>query len=248
MLDVYADESCQNGHRYMVLGCTIVETKNVPAALRTIQEVREQHRLMGEMKWTKASKNKLDGYKALVDAYFELSAQELLHFHCLVVDTWGFDHRRFNGGDREIGFSKMIYQLLLHSTRHYANKFPVYVYLDDRTTTHTLDNLKNVLNNGIASRYDIRSRPFKRVVFRDSKESILLQANDVLLGAVAAHKNEHDLKPGASQTKAELAAHVAAHCRCRRLGGNTPYGQLRFKVWNFRLQQGVRQRRGVLRA
>lgn len=245
-LDVYADESCQNAHRYMVLGCTLVETGLVPEVVRTIAEVRENHRLQGEMKWTKVSNSRLDGYKALVDAYFSLVARDVLHFHCLIVDTWQMDNHRFNGGDREIGFSKMIYQLLLHSVQRYSNKHPAYVYLDDRTTSHSLDELKNILNNGIAKRYNIRSRPFRRVVFRESKKSVMLQANDVVLGAVAAHKNEHDLLPGASKAKAELAAHIADRCACSRLGENTPHNQLHFRVWNFKLR--TRQKKGVLRA
>lgn len=245
-LDVYADESCQNAHRYMVLGCTLVETGKAKEALDAFQEIRDRYRLHGEMKWTKASNNRLDGYKAIVDAYFALTARDVLHFHCLIVDTWQLDHHRFNGGDREIGFSKMIYQLLLHSVRRYPEKLPAYVYLDSRTTNHSLDELRQILNNGIAARYNIRTRPFRRVVFRDSKKSLLLQANDVLLGAVAAHKNGHDLREGASRARSALADYIADHCDCFRLGDDTPANQLRFKVWNFRLRLGQRGR--VLRA
>ena len=49
-----------------------------------------------------------------VDVFFDASAKDDLHFYALYVDTHTFNHHKYNGGEAEIGFNKLIYQLLLH--------------------------------------------------------------------------------------------------------------------------------------
>ncbi|HEY0257221.1 MAG TPA: hypothetical protein VGC39_07255, partial [Candidatus Methylacidiphilales bacterium] len=78
--------------------------------------------------------------------------------------------------------------------------------------------------------------PFRRVVFRNSKESDLLQLNDVLLGAAAWVKNGHGDRPEASIAKSELARHIMQRAGLQSLDVDTPWNRKNFTVWNFRLR------------
>lgn len=232
--DIYADESSQTAHRFLVLGAVTVCTTDVPDLVAAIRAARLPGLPHGELKWTKVSAAKLETYRAIVDAFFAAVEADIAHFHCVAIDTTRFDHRQFNQGDREIGFSKMVFQLLMKHARLYPQR--LYAYLDSRTTRHSLDDLRFMLNRYALNRLDRGDYPFRRVVFRDSKESDLLQLNDVLLGAAAWVKNGHGDRPDASTAKSELARHILARAGLQSLDVDTPRNRKHFTVWNFRLR------------
>jgi len=234
---IFVDESCKEKHQYLVLGGIVVEIDDIPKVLSAIHDVRSAFGLRREMKWTKISNGYVSAYRAFVDVFFDLHERDILHFHSVIIDTHRLDHAKYNQGDAEIGFSKFIYQLLVNKFgRLYSDSSPFHVYLDKRETKHSLEDLRNVLNNGIAHRYDVQSRPYRRVQFRDSKKSEILQLNDILIGAIGARKNGHHARPQASRARVGIADHIAARARIRDLGRTTPYGQRRFSIWNMTLR------------
>ncbi|HLO76520.1 MAG TPA: DUF3800 domain-containing protein [Magnetospirillum sp.] len=234
MRDIYADESSQTAHRYLILGAVTMATAAVPDLVAAVRAARLPGLPHGEVKWTKVSAAKLETYRAVVDAFFALSEQNVAHFHSVIIDTSRFDHHRFNQGDREIGFSKMVFQLLAKHARLYPER--LYAYLDSRTTQQSLEDLRLMLNRHAANRLGRPEFPFRRVVFRDSKESDILQLNDVLLGAIAWVKNGHGLRPDASAAKNDLADHIMGRAGLQTLDTDTPRGRNHFSVWNFQLR------------
>jgi hypothetical protein len=139
ILEVYIDESSQNDHRYLVLGgvgVMMLQTGDLDAA---IEEARGKDLPQGEAKWTKVSKLKLPAYKRTVDVLFR--GDDLVHFHCLVVDTTKLDHGRFNEGSRDIGFNKEIYQLATKFSRIYSTAL-FHVYPDHRETSQNPEDLR----------------------------------------------------------------------------------------------------------
>ena len=127
----------------------------------------------------------------------------------------------------------MVFQLLYKHARLYPER--LYAYLDSRTTRQSLDGVRAMLNGRCATKLGRKEFPFRRVVFRNSKESDMLQLNDVLLGAVAWVKNGHGLRPDASVAKNDLAAHLMTRAGLASLDADTPKSRTRFTVWNFRL-------------
>ena len=211
-----------------------LRTEAVPELVAAIRAARLPALPHGEMKWTKVSAAKLDAYRAVVDVFFAMAERDVAHFHSVFIDTTRLDHGRFNQGDREIGFSKMVFQLLMKHARLYPDR--LYAYLDSRTTRQSLEDLRFMLNRSCASKLRRQEFPFRRVVFRDSKESDILQLNDILLGAVAWVKNGHGQRPDASVPKGALAAHVMTRAGLQSLDADTPPRHNRFTVWNFRLR------------
>jgi hypothetical protein len=233
-MHVYADESCTSGNRYLALGGIAVEENNVPSVLERLAVVRARHDTHGEVKWAKISKAKLDFYRAYVDVFFDLAANDHLHFRALYVDTHTFKHHRYNGGDAEIGFNKLIYQLLLHKFgRAYGETFKIKVWLDDRTTKHDPEDMRPMLNHDLA-RWNVPGNPFRQLRFRNSKECDLIQLNDLLVGVVGFKRNLHDKKPDCSANKTALAEHIVR----RALENERPHrlnsrAAKRFAVWPF---------------
>lgn len=235
-LNIYADESCKDNHRYLVLGGIVIESPDIPAAVESFNPIRQQYQITREIKWIKTSNGKYRGYKAIVDNFFDLNAADTFHFHSLIIDTHKVKHHIYNQGDPDIGFNKFIYQLLIKFGRLYGKVSNIFVYLDERTTKQSTEELKGVLNNGLSCRFGIDTRPFKRVTFNDSKKSQLLQVNDLLIGAIGSRKNGHHLKQGYRQAKIDLSAHVLQRAGIDSLDNSTPFGKYRFSVWNFRLR------------
>lgn len=182
----------------------------------------------------------LPKYKQFMDYFFRLNNTDRLHFHALVIDTHLVNHRKFSKGDKELGFYKFYYQLLLNCFgRHYCPTVEedlFRVYLDYRKTHYPLKEFKDILNNGMAKEFQNHGRPFRKVEPLNSKAHDFMQINDILIGAIGYQKNGCDKVAGCSPAKVELAAHIRALADIRDLGRNTRFGVQRFKVWNFRLR------------
>lgn len=231
MLKIYADESCHTAHRYLVLGGVAVEEENEKLALLKFNDIRHVHLTWGEAKWEKISKAKFPFYEQYTRTFFDLNAKDILHFHALCVDTRQFAR----GHNPEISFSKLIYQLLLHKFgRKYGKEHKLHVYLDKRTTTQAPDFMIPMLNADLR-RYGILDDPFETIEFVDSGKSELIQANDLLIGAIGSRKNGHHLKPDASKPRTAIGDLIASSAR-----KTAPIPLLvtsrfatRFSLWNF---------------
>ena len=238
MREVFVDESSQNNHQFMVLGALVVPGAVVAQCEEAIGARLAAGRMFGEVKWSKVSRGKLDVYRDLVACHFELAAQLGVEFHSLVLDTYQFDHVAFNDGDPELGFNKFVHRLLdIRVGRRFGALERIVVHMDARNTTRHPSELQRFLNMAAAKHHaDAMRPPFARIAHRDSKGSRLIQLCDLLSGAVAWHKNDHDAREGASEAKTALANETAQRIGRARLGADTPRGQHALSVWNLRLQ------------
>jgi hypothetical protein len=236
MYQVYVDESCQNAHDFLVLGCIVIDSNKIETLKDALNAVRDRHATYGEVKWQKVSRNKFDFYKEFVDVYFDLATSDVLHFHTLVVECKTMDDSQFNGGNSDIGFNKLIYQLLLHRCgRRYQG--PLYVFLDDRPSPTPADAIRPILNAAMAKAGD-SSAPFKRVTFVQSHASLAVQLVDVLIGAIGYRKNGKHNASGAAPHKIALANHIAR--RCIQLEAKPHYASaVKFTYWPFKYRKKV---------
>lgn len=237
ILHVYADESCTGGQQYLALGGIALEESISPTLLERLKAVRDLHNTHGEVKWQKVSKAKLDFYKAYVDVFFDASMADDVRFYALYVDTHTFNHHKYNGGEAEIGFNKLIYQLLLHKFgRKYGELYKIKVFLDHRTTKHDPEDMRPMLNKDLAKR-GVHGDPFRQIRFRDSKICDLIQLNDLLIGTVGFKKNLRDKVPGCAPSKIELAEHIVRRAHENEKPHRLDSAQAkRFAVWQFKFK------------
>jgi hypothetical protein len=234
--DIYVDESSQTQNRYLVLGGIIVANKHVEAFCDHIQRARLPELPHGEMKWTKVSQSKLPAYKRVVEAVLKPPPGPLaaVEFHSLIVDTSKIKDQLYNRGSREVGFNKEIYQLCRKFGRIHRGRL-FYVYLDNRETTSSTHELRDILNRGIMIMQPAADWPYRRVHFRDSSLCQCLQVVDILLGAIAFRLNGHYAALGASLAKRALSDHVLSLAGVQNVTKDTRV-RGRFTIWHRQLR------------
>lgn len=232
---VYIDESRQTRERYMVLGGLITTVGEIPEIQKRVDDFRAQTGMVREFKWTKVSKAMLGHYRGLVDLLAELIAQDRVHFKAAVFDSTTFDHKQFSHGDGEKTFYKLMYQFILHKFGKYLEEGDkAVIHLDQRTTSYSLAEFKQILNNGIRKKYAIQRAAIRSLEPVDSKASDLIQIADVIMGALGFEMNGYHQIPGASSAKCELASYIANRFRLPNLSAATPWGRQDFEIWQFR--------------
>ncbi len=229
--EVYIDESSMQ-HRYLVLGAVVTPSEYANEFVNKLLEARQPELPMGEMKWVKVSRTKLPAYLRFVDVFFS-QPMGLADFHSIVIDTSRYKHDIYNQGSREIGFNKEVYQLAMKCGRLYKTLF--HVYPDRRETNQRTEDLRLMLNRGIRQKGDKRDWPYRRLQFRDSKNTPLLQLADLLSGALAYHLNGHRNEFGASPAKISLSDHLIQRAGVRDVFRDTAI-RGKFTVWHRRLR------------
>jgi hypothetical protein len=236
--DVYIDESSTQ-YRYLVLGAVVTLKDSADEFTRLLLRTRLPELPHGEMKWIKVSNAKLAAYTRFVDMFFK-QPRGTADFHSIIVDTSKQSHSIFNEGSREIGFNKEVYQLAMKCSRLYNTLF--HVYPDYRDTDQKPEDLRLILNRGIRKTGDKRDWPYRRVQFRDSKKTTLLQLADILSGALAYHLNGHRQAVDASPAKCALSDHILRCAGIRDVFRDTAI-RGKFTVWHRRLKGASRSPR-----
>lgn len=235
LYDVYCDESRQdllvekssidNHNRFVCIGGIMLPTEKREELKKLIKGLKEKHNLYGELKWGNVSPNKIDFYLDLVDLFFSVDTS--IDFRTVVIDAKDVNNDSFNDSDHEIGYYKFYYQLLYHwiESQHHYYVFTDYKTNKDRTR---LKNLKDILNRACYS----DSIEFIQAI--NSKESLLLQLQNVLMGAVG-YKFNYDVY-GISEAKKAVIDRIEKH-----LGHSirpTNKGFRKFNIFMIELRKG----------
>tara|TARA_R110002111_G_scaffold262881_1_gene342666 strand:- start:7498 stop:8229 length:732 start_codon:yes stop_codon:yes gene_type:complete len=230
----YADESSITKDKYSVVGCTVVRSNRLRLILDGLQHLREKHSMYAELKWSKVSNQKFDAYLDFVDFFFSMRERGYLAFYATTFDNHRWDHRKYNDGDPDIGLSKLYYQMLLRQyIRQYGDLASLYVCMDRRRSSTSFEDLQKILNAGAAKDYGLDFGPVRMLTARDSKKSDMLQINDIILGAVAAHKNGKHKLNDTRAAKRDLANRVAEGAGVKEYL-TTGSANSSFSIWNFK--------------
>lgn len=189
--EVYCDESRQDlfcnkdsislNNRYICIGGIWVEDivrENIKDEIKLLQE---KHKVYGEFKWKTVSPSKYEFYEDLIELFFKYTAQEL-RFRCVVIDGMEIDMETYNQNDSELGFYKFYYQLLNYWIIG-NNTYKIYTDYKVNKKNDRLKELKGVLNN--SSFYS----KVELIQAINSKESLMLQLEDVIMGLIAYKYN-----------------------------------------------------------
>lgn len=196
---VYCDESRHDQspkNAFMSIGSLWLPRDKKQTLSKEFRRHCENLGLRGELKWSKVSKAYLDGYKSLIDFFFSHSD---MNFRTIVVDQKKLDYTRFHGGDRELGFYKFYYELLVK----WLQDGHEYLLLLDYQQNKDADRfmcLKRVLEHAVLGKAWISD-----LSIIDSRETPLAQLSDLLTGAASAAwcKDHSDDSP-----KGSLIRHI----------------------------------------
>ena len=236
---IYCDESSYNHQKYFALGAIWHEYDHNDFEV-TLLSTKRRFCLYDEIKWRKVPTQPgkyFDGYKALIDRYFELPVR----FKVIVVDTdqYPLSHPTYSAGDAELGYYKFYYQLIYaglmirNPTRNYL------VQLDHRPSSekNRLLDLERCLN-AAALRDGFPDMLLNGNVYdcclveeNDSKKVQGIQLADLLTGMVAAKWNGNITNP----TKLILIDYLESQLgKTINAPSASPISESKFNIWFFR--------------
>lgn len=240
---IFCDEAGTKD-RFTVIGLIICAESVSKRFEPWLEEIVTKHGGSSELKWTKIKKHNLPLYKEYATAFFKARNKNLAHYYCIVIDNSKMDHKLYNEGDKEIGFNKMIFQILYKMVRDFRHRPRFYAWLDHRTTKHAPERLRAMLNAKASKDLRITHQPYRVCQFRVSHESRMIQLVDLITGAICYKVNRKQNAPDAAAYKIEIANHIESEAKVLSLGSPTRYPSDGFDVWHIDLTakaKGVRR-------
>jgi len=231
--DIYCDESnpdifwSKSGSkaRFLLIGGIWLPLKLRSKIKEEIKEAGEQSNYTHEIKWHKVHNVNEGLYKALIDIFISYSLD--VRFRCIAVEEEKVDLVRFHESDGELGFYKFYYQML----KPWILDFNEYRIFCDEKTNRVGDRLKTLglcLDNA-----NITSRILSVQAIK-SKESLLLQLADVLLGMASSRMNNSTAQ---NSVKDRVITYLEQKLRIPRLYP-TSKSEQKFNIFKINLDGG----------
>lgn len=230
-MEIYCDEahpdlfSSKNPQaRYIIIGSLWLRAEDRSAYKNAIHKLRDQYKIGGEFKWRKVSPSRIEFYKALIKWFCE--QRENLRFRCIAIAHAQVDLVRFHENDQELGFYKFYYQLL-HRWIHDFNEYSVFCDYKSNRRRDRLHVLKRCMKNANLSANILNVQAVR------SKESVLIQLADVLVG-IASQSLNKGVTPGSAK---ENAVQYLESLLERKIVP-TALSEKKFNVFRINLQGG----------
>ena len=224
---VYCDESRHDGapeHRFMAIGGLWVSGERKAEISDAFKKLRAEVGLGAEVKWSKTSLLCLQKYKQLVDFLFDTDG---INFRVILVDQAPLKLEKFHDGDRELGFYKFYYEMLVKWLLP-GNEYLILLDFKQNKGADRYKMLRKVLDQKVLGQAWISD-----LTVIDSHETPLAQLADLLTGASAAAW----CAPRIGSPKSELIDYIG---RRRGAGLTSPTngpGMTKFNLFKIELQQ-----------
>jgi hypothetical protein len=235
----FTDESSISGHRYMLVGGVSCGSGHAQRIHDFVRRTRLGSKYPSDsLQWKHYRDAKFDAYRRLIDFFVTEKDAQRVDFTCLVIDTRGLDHKRFNEGDGETFFQKMMCQLYL---RGIIGKYPrtstMRGFHGHRVSRYDMIEVRSIINATAAKDSNsVIYRPLRQFEYKRVEDSGPHQLTDILLGAVSYYWNT-GIQRGGESRKRKLAEYVQAACCSASLGRPTPIWMRNFDIWEIRLRE-----------
>ncbi len=229
--EVYCDEAKQDlftskkpSARFLMIGSLWLPSSLRCEAKEQIGRLRAKHQTWGEIKWSKISPSRLQFYVDIVDLF--ISYKQDMRFRCIAVDNAAVN-MELHGNDKELGFYKFYYQMLHHWILDF-NEYRIFCDAKTNRDPKRLQVLQRCLQNANLSSkiMSVQSLP--------SREVVLIQLCDLLLGAASSRMND-TLKEGSA--KEAILKRLEGDLHLEVLGP-TIRDERKFNIFQIRLRGG----------
>ncbi len=201
-----------------------------------VAEIRSTGLYSDSLQWKHFRPEKFSTYKKLIDFFLEANSEQKIDYSCIIVDTKSLDHRKFNKGDGEAFFHKVMYLVAVSIARKFRYPKAIRLFHGKRDSSYDLEEVKRIINAGLASeRMDVIYRPVRQLDYMDVGSSGPHQLTDTLLGATSYYWNSGQRRDGQSR-KRLLAEYINSECCAVSLGAVTPRSKPHFDIWKMRLK------------
>ena len=231
--EIYCDESrpdlfttnAQQKDRYLLIAGVWLPAERRAEIKAKIKELKDQHRIGGQIKWQRISKSRLSFYLQLIDLFISFGLD--MRFRCIAVQASKVNFNLYHDDDTELGFYKFYYQLI----HHWILDFNEYRIFCDTKTNRLPDRLA-VLTRCL-QRANLSSN-VHLIQAIPSRESVLIQFADFLLGAIGSELN-NSISP--QSVKNKVISHLRTKLGRAKLGP-TSRNEDKFNVFEIKLQGG----------
>ncbi|MEI9902447.1 MAG: DUF3800 domain-containing protein [Hyphomicrobium sp.] len=191
--DIYVDETSKNSP-FMGIGALFTRKDSARSIAHMIQETIDGFgdRPNRELHWTKLKNHQLPLYQAVALKLMACTQVKpyRMRFNALIVETSKIDRSVSEGANREVILSKFMFGLIFQMASNFGVNNQYRVFIDSPHGREECDvALQAMLNNRAFSRTGQRTNPFKVVRYVRSENSRLIQAADLLAGAIAYETN-----------------------------------------------------------
>ncbi|MBP7279297.1 MAG: DUF3800 domain-containing protein [Sedimentibacter sp.] len=188
--------------------------------------LKEKHNYNSEIKWHKiSSKNKENFYKEIINLFIEYGEQ--LRFRCIAINSEKINLVKFHQEDGELAFYKFYYQLL----KNWILDFNNYVIFCDTKTNRDPNRLKTLCK---CLGYSNLTSNIKYIQALPSKEAVMIQFVDFLLGCASARLNNNIKKDG---IKDRITKHLEQNLKIQRIKPTYKTEQ-KYNVFKIKLDGG----------
>jgi len=224
----YIDETCHlenDDQSVMCIGYTKIDKVNYDEIKESIKSLKIKHKSPTELKWNKLSLSRLDFYKELIDYFFNAE----IEFRCVLVkNKSNLDHEKFNRGDHNAFYYKLIYLLLNNPwVNPVDTDYRVILDIKDTRGKERLIELEKCLDH----KYGDNS-PFKYFQHIRSHENELLQLADFFIGAISYKARKEHEKEGASLVKRQVIEYLEEKSGYSLDDGTIPW-ESKFNIFDF---------------
>lgn len=210
-LILYCDESDSSGKHFAnFYGGALVESKHQQEVIERLETCKQRLNLFGELKWQKITEQYREKYFEFISEVFALVGEGKLKMRIMFTQNY-FSAHRLTTEQRDNGFFLLYYQFIKHAfgLKHAGverTKTGVRIYFDKLPDTDEkcaafkgfvcgLNENKNFRRAGIYIRRD-------QLAEVDSRDHVILQALDVVLGSMQFRLNDkHKEKPEGAKTR-----------------------------------------------
>lgn len=225
-------DSSSHGKAYMVAGGFAVAGTRIREIEDQISTLRENAGITSEFRWSNYRGGaKQEAYEALIQYGFGLIKEKKAALHLIVARFEGYNHKARPGENRETSVNRMYYQLCLHRiARLYGGKCAVHIRLDAGNDSRDICKMRNELCAHAFRKYQTQPNCIRSIEPVNSQKVGLIQLADVVVGAVAAKRNEVNH----TSPKGALADYVLAASGQISWSTSTPSSKRFFTVWQFK--------------
>lgn len=230
-LILYCDESDSSGRHFAnFYGGALVESKDQREVVQRLTACKERLNLFGELKWQKITEQYLPKYIEFVDEVFALIGERKLKIRIMFTQNY-FSAYRLTTEQRENGFFLLYYQFIKHAFGlRYAGTMSdeetgIRIYFDKLPDTHEKCAAFKGYVVGLNKNAEFRRARVRigsdQIAEIDSKEHVVLQALDVVLGSMQFRLNDkHKDKPEGARirgkrtiAKEKVYRHILGHIK-----------------------------------
>jgi hypothetical protein len=252
---IYTDESDKTGKYFSnFYGGILIRSSDLQDVIQRLENAKIQLHLHREVKWQNVTQNYLEKYRSLIDRFFDEVEADRVKVRIMFTQNQ-FIPIGLSSEQRRAEYHMLYYQFVKHAfglrySGHRSQHIGVRLYMDQLPTNREQNAQFKAFLVGLNQNAHFRAAGIRfhdnQIAEVDSREHVLLQCLDIVLGSMAFRLNDkHKEKPAGRRRRSKrtiakdrLYKHIYARiCRLYprfNIGESTGTQGDRSNLWRHR--------------